>query len=315
MGRWGVAHAQAYKPGDKLEYKTQNSPEKWEPGTFVRELPGGTQVLIRQAPSQFFPQGSERAYSLNEVRLVGGAPAANPPQSRPGPAIPPAPTAQVAKAAPEPAPGIEPPPQAGAAAGAPMSQQDVLGFLQTRLGDGDPFANPRREAVLQQLRDEILRRGVGFRYATLGDFSNRLGKYGALSNVTAPLAQNFGAPASSAELSGKWRLLKVGATTTFAKGNDLYRRGEFAGDAGTLVVNADASYVWNSPSGLLKGKWRPATAGEMAKSDKGGEGVVLVRAKSGADWLVFRRNEEGPEGNGILIADLATRNLRERGTR
>ncbi|HYE74748.1 MAG TPA: hypothetical protein VEF04_15525, partial [Blastocatellia bacterium] len=74
-------------------------------------------------------------------------------------------------------------------------------------------------------------------------------------------------------------------------------------------------YNWDSPSGVLQGRWRKATPEELAKSDKGGEGVVLLNAKSQLDWLVFKRNEEGPQGEGIKITDLATRNLRERGTR
>lgn len=312
-----AANAQPYNPGDKVEYKAQNWPEKWEAGTFVRDVPGGRQVLIRETPTQFYPEGFQRAYALNDVRSAGSAaPARDQPQqtqiaparqaANPG-------TGRVSKA--DPAPIVEPVPQAGAGGGAQMSQQDVLGFLQTRLGTGDPFSNPKREQVLQQLREEVLRRGVNFRYTAVGEFSNQLGKYGALSNVTAALSENFGSPASLNELNGKWRLLKVGAPTTFVKGNDLYRRGEYFGDAGSVVVNPDGSYVWDSPSGLLKGRWRKATANEMAKSDKGGEGVVLTNAKSSADWLVFRRTEEGPQGNGIKITDLATRNLRERGTR
>jgi hypothetical protein len=77
-----VANAQNFKPGDKVEYKAQSFPEKWETGTIVRDVPGYRQVIIRQAPSQFFPDGFERAYALNDVRLAGSAPApaANPPQ-------------------------------------------------------------------------------------------------------------------------------------------------------------------------------------------------------------------------------------------
>ena len=34
------ANAQTFKPGDKVEYKVQNFPEKWETGTVVRDIPG-----------------------------------------------------------------------------------------------------------------------------------------------------------------------------------------------------------------------------------------------------------------------------------
>lgn len=42
---------------------------------------------------------------------------------------------------------------------------------------------------------------------------------------------------------------------------------------------------------------------------------MLLKAKAGADWLAFGRDEEGPQGKGIKLTDLQTRNLRERGTR
>ena len=175
--------------------------------------------------------------------------------------------------------------------------------------------NPRREAVLGQLREEIMKRGVSFRKHAIGPFADELGKYGALSNVTGPLSDNFGPPAKQAELMGTWRIAKVGATTTVTRGGDLYQRQEYAGLAGSMTINPNGTYVWNSPSGVLRGNWRAATREEMAKSDKGGDGVVLLGAKDGVDWLVHKRMEEGPEGTGVMIRDLATRNLRERATR
>jgi hypothetical protein len=53
----------------------------------------------------------------------------------------------------------------------------------------------------------------------------------------------------------------------------------------------------------------------MAKSDKGGEGIVVLNGKSHVSWLIFTRDENAPEGVGIKIVDLETRNMRERGTR
>jgi hypothetical protein len=310
----GAAFAQSYQPGQQVEYKAQSWPEKWEKGVIVKELPGGTQVLVRQAPTQFFPDGFERAYALADVRpATRAAPAPNQAAARAAqPARP-----KAAAAPPAGARLVAPPGgKAGAGGGTGlMSQQDVLGFLQARLGTGDPFMNPRREAVLQALREEILRRGVDFHRQAIGPFANELAKYGALSNVTYALSNNFGPPAALSDLTGKWRIAKVGATTSVTRNNRAYQRQEYAGLAGSLTVNPGGTYVWDSPSGLLRGNWRKATPDEMARSDKGGEGVVLLGAKSGADWLVYKRAEEGPEGTGIMITDLATRNLRERGTR
>ena len=312
--------AQAYQPGQQVEYKAQNWPEKWEIGVFVRDLPGGTQMVIREKPTQFFPEGFERAYALAEVREAPppelAQAQAQAPAPRPAPKAVPAPAggARLAPQTPRPAAGGGGGAGVGAGVGL-MSQQDVLGFLKQRLGDGDPFMNPKREAVLQSLREEVMRRGVDFHSHAIGDFANQIGRYGALSNVTYALSSNFGPPAVQNELMGTWRLMKVGATTSVTRGGNLYQRQEYAGLAGSLALNAGGTYQWHSPSGLLRGNWRPATAEEMAKSDKGGDGVVLLSAKSGADWLVHKRTEEGPEGTGIMIRDLATRNLRERGTR
>jgi hypothetical protein len=188
--------------------------------------------------------------------------------------------------------------------------------LAARLGNGDPFGNPAREQVMQQLRTEIMRRGVNFRYESIGDFNNQIRKYGATSVVTYPMEENFGPPGRVADLIGRWRMFKVGATTTFNKGNETWRRMEYHGDAGALSVNGDGSFLWDSPSGILKGQWRKASTTEMAGVHKGGEGVVLTKAKEGGDWLVVRRTEPGSEGTGILVlGHLPAYNLRERGVR
>jgi hypothetical protein len=184
-----------------------------------------------------------------------------------------------------------------------MSETDVLSFLQQRLGDGDPFMNPKREAVLQELREEILLRGVNFRYQIPGKFSDELGKFGAaLPSVTAPLYKNYGPPAKLDFFMGRWDIAKIGGTTAITKGGQDYRRQEMAGLAGSLTVNADGTYLWNSPSGVFKGQWRKATPEEMGRSDTGGDGVVLLQAKSGADWIVFKSTEPGLQGkDGVRI--------------
>lgn len=284
-----VVKAQApYQPGDKIEYKVQNSPEKWESGVFIKELPGGKQVLIRQKPSQFFPEGFERAYSLDEVR--------------------PAKNQAVAKQAPGPKVNVEAQPNrinnervAPGIGGAPMSQQEVLSFLRERLGAGDPFMNPKREQVLQDLRQEILQRGVNFRYHAIGQFADELGKFGALSGVTAPLFENFGPLAKLEWLYGTWDSIKLGSP----------KKNTFFGKAGFLKISPNGTYEWSTASGVFKGPWRKATAEEMAKSDKGGEGIVLLKAKSTADWIVTKRDTEKQGGEGVKISDVANLNTRE----
>ena len=303
-----IVNAQAaYQPGQRIEYKAERYPEKWEVGTVVRLTPDGKQVIIRQKPNQFYPDGFERAYALEDIRPLTRNPAA---PEQPGKPNAPANLrpAQAESAEREPA-------NAHSGGAGLMGQQDVLSFLQTRLGNGDQFMNSKHEQVLQELRQEILRRGVSFRYQAVGQFADQLGKFGYSTGVTAALFENYGPPAKINVLFGKWYLAKVGATTTFNRGRDVYQRQEYGANAGSLTIAEGGTYIWDSPSGVLQGRWRKATPEELAKSDKGGEGVVLLNAKSQLDWLVFKRNEEGPQGEGIKITDLATRNLRERGTR
>ncbi len=291
-----VAVAQC-KPGEPVEYRAQSWPEKWEVGTCVKELPGGKQVLVREKPSQFYPEGFERAYALADVRparTVPEEPPRNDNRAKPDRADEAKPLDEPNDNGPANAPG-----------GPAMSQQDILSFLKQRLGDGDPFMNPKREQVLQQLREDILKRGVNFHYVSIGDFVNQLGKFGALSNVTAALNENFGAPAKRNELFGKWLFSKVGAP-----GNPMYAK-----SGGALTISANGTYVWDTGSGIVRGSWRNATAEEMGGVDKGGEGIVLLKGKGGWDWIAARRDEEGPAGKGIKLHNLPDHSLRERGTR
>ena len=154
-----VATAQC-KPGEQVEYRAQSWPEKWEVGTCVKELPGGKQVLIREKPSQFYPEGFERAYALDEVRPIQKAPLQAPNNGNVTPAL------QPENEAKDNAPN--------AAGGPTMSQQDVLSFLRERLGNGDPFMNPKREQVLQQLRDEIL---TDEDAVVIIEWAERMGRY------------------------------------------------------------------------------------------------------------------------------------------
>ncbi len=288
-----IANGQC-KPGEQIEYKAQNWPEKWEVGTCVKTLPGGSQVLVAEKPNQFYPEGFHRAYDLADVRPV------RPVQPEPARNQTPAQPDQVDNGA---KPGKNDPPANGPA-GPQMSQQDVLSFLRRRLGDGDPFMNPMREWALKDLRDEILRHGVSFHNTSIGPFANELSKFGALSNVTAALDENYGPPAMRDELFGRWLFTKVGAGSNPRFGNN-----------GPLTINANGTYVWDTGTSVVRGTWRDATPEEMAGVDKGGQGIVLSKGKGGWDWIAARRDEEGPAGKGIKLHNLPDHNLRERGTR
>ena len=274
--------ALAQKPGDKVEYKAQNWPEKWEVGVFVKELPGGKQVLIAEKPNDYYPEGFHRAYALNEVRPVKQAEAE--PKNLPD------------------QPPVNLDTTKAANAGGLMTQEEIINFLRQRVGDGDPWRNPPRLAqAKQELRAELMRRGVNFYYVSSGKFSDELSKFGATTDITGPLGENYGPPAKLNWFSGTWDSIKLGKT----RGNTRF------GEAGFFTIGPNGTYEWSSPSGVFKGRWRAATPEELAKSDKGGEGVVLLNAKSGVDWIVSKRDTEGQGGEGVKIADLNYRNTRE----
>ena len=297
----GAAEA-AFSPGDKIEYKVSGSPEKWEPGEVIRVLPGATQVVIRERPNQFYKDGFERAYSLSDVRRPGAQPATDA-TAKPAPA----------NAAPAAAP---PAARTVTTAGGLMSQQEILDFLRTRLGD-QPFQHPQRDQVKRDLAETVKRRGVDFRYEAVSDFSNQLGKYGATSDITFPIDANFGPPTQRGWLMGAWTMDIIGSPTYFVKGNTLYRRGEIGAKGGLLTINADGTYVWqpylnDPPAKHIRGKWRNASAQDM--NHQGGDGIVLLAAKSGWDWIVTQERAS-QAGDSIRVSELSSRQMREFGGR
>lgn len=294
-----ITNAQDYKPGQKVEYKAQSYPEKWEVGTVEYMTPGGKQVIIREKPTEFFPQGNTRAYSLDEVRPLGqgrtrGQGTATDPQVQAAPND--RPDDRTAKT--------------GEGSGL-MTKREILGFLQDRLGD-NPFqvASSKREATFKELGQTIMQRGVNFRYETLSPFSNDLGKFGALSTVIFPIQANHGAPTKQAWYIGTWN------TSVTSVG----RRIIIGANAGFLTINANGTFVWklyptDPPASYVKGSWRKATPEEMALSYQGGDGLVLLKGKEGYDWLVRQDRETTLAGDWIWIANLNARAQREEGKR
>lgn len=293
-----ITNAQDYKPGQKVEYKAQAYPEKWELGTVEYMTPGGKQVIIREKPTEFFPQGNTRAYSLDEVRPPGQG-------TNRGKAIALDPQA---KASTNDRPDDR---TTTIAEGSLMTTQEILAFLQDRLGD-KPFevAYSKREATFKELALTVMQRGVDFRYQTLSQFSNDLGKFGALSTVIFPIQANYGAPTKQAWYIGTWN------TSITSVG----RRVIIGAKAGFLTINSNGTYVWklyptDPPASYLKGTWRKASPEEMAVSYQGGDGLVLLKGKEGYDWLVRQDRETTLSGDWIWIANLNARAQREEGKR
>jgi len=322
------AQTDRYKPGDKIEYLESPAKELWEPGVFMYATPDGKQPIIRKKPNEFYKDGAQTAYDWERIRPLN-------PGAKPQPtvraAIPERPMITRPPAALPTLPGgVSGPPQRSIPGtnqtvreipGRPlhlplMSKEQVLDFLQTRLGD-QPFAHPQREQIKKELAEMIKQRGVDFRYETLSDFSNQLGKFGATSDIIFPLQANYGPPTKEPWLIGKWSLSKIGATVDY-KGNDgyIYRQTEIGvKDVGSVIITADGKYTWNIdvPRGVAQGTWRKSTPAEMPY--QGGDAIVLLKAKGGVDWIVHQDRVTELKGDWVNITQLDSRQIREGGFR
>lgn len=113
--------------------------------------------------------------------------------------------------------------------GPPLSEQEVIGFLSERLGD-KPLEHPNRDKVKHELATLIQQRGVNFRLLTPSPFRAELHKYGATSQITFSLKDNYGPPTPGRFFPGAWTMVKVGGLssstgTASGSGNRRWRPG------------------------------------------------------------------------------------------
>lgn len=197
------AQKKDYKPGERIEYVVGGSyPEQWEEGTFVKATPDGTQPIIREKPNEFNKGGFQRASQWTAIRPLSAK--------------------SVDKATVN---DTEADNNKTASAATTdfgtglMTQEQVLSFLQTKLGD-NPFSNPRRlEEIKKELAEMIKARGLDFRFESSTDFYYKIAKYGATSEVVFPLTYNYGEPTKESWLMGAWNLGKIGAAVDYVRNN------------------------------------------------------------------------------------------------
>ena len=289
-----------YKPGEKIEYLAETYPkEVWEEGTFIRPSYDGKQPIIRQKPNEFQKDGFETGWYWEKIRPLGAKKT----------------TAKTEQKTEETEDNPSPTETTKDFGTGLMSQADVLSFVQTKLGD-NPSQNPRRDEIKKELVEMIKARGLDFRFETNSDFYSKLNKYVAMtSDMVFPLHYNFGAPTKESWLTGSWQLSKTGAAVDYEKDGRIYREGEIAvGGIGALTIKADGTYVWKTGAkDSTSGKWRKATKEEMR--EQGGDGIVLLKAKGGEDWIVMHDRWTTLKGNWINIYQLNWRQIKERGWR
>jgi hypothetical protein len=282
----GRLMAQGFKAGEAIEYKVPGSyPEVWERGSIIRELEGGKQYIIRQKPSQFFPEGSERAFYPADLRSVkaGATTTPTPPVNPPAPVKTPTP------------PANKPPAPAGAAIPAGqglLTKAQVIGFAKQIFGEGNAFANPRREALLDQIRDLIKTRGVDFTLEN--DFRDKMNAQGTYSiHIGSAVEANYGPAPKLEDYYGTFhlRVANRGSKSEKREGSRvIVTTSDSQHESGALTINPDGTYVWklfrDDPSAKwLKGKWRAMKPEEMHKWE-GGPALWLEKAKQGEDYML-----------------------------
>ena len=185
-----------------------------------------------------------------------------------------------------------------------MTEEQVLSFVQTKTKNNSITGLEKME-VIEELVETIKARGVNFRYEVGTDFHNKFSSSGVSdSTTTFPLQANYGAPITESWLMGAWSMTKIGATVDYIKNNRVYRQGEIGvGNIGLINVKADGTYTWKSVEAQpTSGKWRQATREEMKYN--GGAGIVLLKAKGGTDWIMFKNRETRTKGDHIVIYHL-----------
>lgn len=281
-----------YRPGESVEYRVRGSyPEKWDRGRIIREYPGGSQYLIREAPNPYFPEGPEVAHAVSELRRTGalttdpGKPARTEPEAT-APTVTP-----VAKTILPMGDGL-------------LTKEALIAYARMLIGD-QPFSDSsRREKVLEQIRDAIKARGTDFQYNTLDEFSNRMHAQGTMSShIGFAISSNFGPPPKLDDYFGIFHLRAAnrGSKSVKSDGSRVtVTTTDSQHESGTITINRDGTYVWAylrgaSPDTWKHGRWRVVTPEEMLPWEAG-PAIWLLDAKQGTDYMVRMDRQPGWRG-------------------
>lgn len=82
---------------------------------------------------------------------------------------------------------------------------------------------------------------------------------------------------------GNWAVFVSGATSTFERGGDLYRRYSSGMASPPLQIKADGTYTWRADNGrVIQGRWSPRD---------GVPGITIHKGLDGKDWTVYESTE------------------------
>ncbi len=313
-------HAQAahgFQPGQTISWQDRVS-GKWQSGTYIGATPGDKQPIIQQRPGE---PGSQTAYEWDKIsKTPPPAPAAAPANAaaipplplpmNPGANVPPLPLPANNNIPAQPQANNGPPPGPN---GPPLTEEDIKAWLAQKL-PGNPFADsPYLQQVNKELGELVKQRGTTFTDLKKLNDENILGRYGLNSDATGPMTHNYGPPNKKEELYGQWETNKIGLPTHAVVGDYYVTTLELAkAKTGTVTINPDHSYIWDTGTGVIQGRWEDAKPDEMA--DQGGAGVILKGAKSGVDWVAFKYRA-GTKEEWLGLAEVNRRSVRESAAR
>ena len=82
---------------------------------------------------------------------------------------------------------------------------------------------------------------------------------------------------------GNWAVFVSGATSTFDRGGDLYRRYSSGMASPPLQIKSDGTYSWRADDGrVIQGRWSPRD---------GVPGITIHKGLDGKDWTVYESTE------------------------
>lgn len=81
---------------------------------------------------------------------------------------------------------------------------------------------------------------------------------------------------------GKWQVSISGATSTFVKNGDRFRRFSGGMKLKTLDINADGTYTWQTDKAPIRGRW--TNRGDVP-------GITILKGLDGLDWTVYQSTE------------------------
>jgi hypothetical protein len=111
-------------------------------------------------------------------------------------------------------------------------------------------------------------------------------------------------------LLGAWKMFQPSAPNTVIKGGEVYREYGFGAKAPPLQIRADGTYIWKEDfdAPATRGKWYASSripsrmeSGRKVKSSAYELNGIVIKARDGQLWRLYRATYQGKPSNGITL--------------